>query len=198
MKNKIEMINDRDGAREIMMKTVAWCERKGLDMPGSWRREYAEEYIDKEIRPTDGEYFVFVADGKAVGACILQDWDSNKEWKKYGYAKKCLYLNKFCVADEYHGTGVARGMLDAVKRRAVAGGFESIRCVALEKVAPIYINNGFFPHWTFVGAMTGRTFVRLAWYRWTPGEFETIWRGAGRFNLRRIFYKFIKRVFWFL
>jgi len=124
--------------------------------------------------------------------------DSGRIWHKYGYKDPHYYMNKFVVADRFHGGEYSRKMLDIIKQKAKADGVKSIRLDAEYAVSSFYINNGFFPHWSFKGGKTGKTFVRLAWYRWTSDELETIWRGAGRFNLRRFTYRMIKRILWFV
>ena len=195
---EIKIINNREQAVAIIKATAEWCGRKGLDVPRSWRSADAMAERIAKSGFKDDEYFVFTMDGKSIGACVLSDRDMDNEWKKYGYGDRHYYFGKFCVKDEFHGTGISRVLLDALKEKAIADGVKSIRCVAVKKIAPIYIDAGFFPHWPFYGKRAGKTFVRLAWYRWTPDEFETIWRGAGKFNLRRRAYLTLKRILWFL
>jgi len=197
--SEIKIITDREGAVAVMKETAVWAKKKGIVMTGSWRDEKLNaEHIMKKLGAKDSDFLVFTLDGKVCGSCILQDRDAFNEWKKYGYGDRHYYISKFAITDGFHGGDAARKMLDALKEKCVADGFKSIRLVAESKIAHIYINAGFFPHWSFKGGKTGKTFLRLAWYRWTPEEYETIWRGAGRLNLRRFAYLMLKRILWFL
>ena len=196
---KIQIINDPDKALLVMKETALWCRHAKIALPPSWDNKHLNaRHLAERWGAEDSDYFVFLLDGKPAGACILFRTDSLREWKKYGYKQKCYYLNKLCVLEKYRGTGASHLMLDALKKKCIADGYDSIRLVAEEKIAPIYINSGWFPHWSFKGGRTGKTYVRCAWYRWTPDQFETIWRGSGRFNLRRVVYRFLKRVLWFV
>lgn len=201
MDQKIEIINDVDGALSIMRDTAEWCEEKChcKKGQGSWQKEKITlAHFQKKLGAKDDEYAVFTLDGKPIGACILQKWDSAGAWRKYGLDGRHYYIHRFCVAKDCHGKGMPRIMLDAIKEKTVRDGFKSIRLEADMKVYKMYINAGFFPHWTFVGGKTKRKFVRLAWYQWTEAELDTIWRGAGRFNLRWFIYRLVKRMLWFL
>ena len=189
---KVEMINDKEQALRVILETAEWCRQKGIPLGDSWQDE---ERIASALDAEEGDFFVFKKDGAISGACILQDWDSCREWRKYRDGNRHYYITKFCVANGFHGTGASGEMLNAIKEKAVKDGVKSVRLTAEEGLAPLYINNGFFPHWTFIGGKTGKIFVRMAWYRWTPDEFETVWRDAGRYSIRRIIYRFLKRIF---
>jgi len=195
----MKMVNDVNRALLIMNQTAAWCKRKNIPMMPSWSpKNLTREGIARTLGAKNNEFFVFELDGRDIGACILAVRDLAGSWKKYGYQGKHYYVNKLAMADEFHGGDYSKKILDALKAKAVVDGVKSIRCEANAAIAPIYINNGFFPHWSFKGRKSGKIFVRLAWYRWTPDEFETVWRGAGKFNLRRFIYRMIKKFLWFL
>ena len=196
--NDVKIVNDVNRALVVMNQAADWAQKKGLSLPIGWNKDRLTS--DKMIEKfgADAKFLVFEIDGQDAGAGVLTTKDIGNCWGKYGYAGKHYYVNKFAVADKFHGGDYSRKMLDAIKAKAVVDGVDSIRADADIKIAPFYVNNGFFPHWSFYGKRNKRDFVRLAWYRWTPEEFETIWRGAGRFNLRRFVYRAIKRLLWFL
>jgi hypothetical protein len=199
MKDKVKIINDVNRALVVMNQTSSWAYDKGIKLPKSWDKDrLTPAGIVKTYGAKPGEFFVLEIDGMDAGAFILMDRPADRAWDKYGYADKHYYVYKLAVADGFHGGRAFRQMMDTIKEKAVLDNVKSIRADADIKIAPIYINNGFFPHWSFKGGKTGKVYVRLAWYRWTPDEFETIWRGVGKFNLRRFTYLMIKKILWFL
>jgi len=123
----VKLVNDRDLALDIMRQASRWMSAKGIPVMDSWRPENLNARAMLEnYGATDRDFYVCYIDGVPAGARILVNAKgAYRGMLPYDF-ENSLYTGKGCVADGFHGGKYSKVMMDAVKDKARAGGYDSV------------------------------------------------------------------------
>lgn len=146
MSPSIELRIDPELALKIMHENSHWQTAHGLEPTMDWLPEkLTMERFERVYDAIMEEFLVLFIDGKPAGSVIFQHGDKVEMWEDMP-EKDAMYIYKFCVSDKFHGWGVSKIFLDALKKYAQDRGIKTVRLdTAARKPAlhKMYENNGF-------------------------------------------------------
>ena len=123
----VKLVNDMNLALEIMRQASRWMTANGIPVMDSWRLENLNARAMLEnYGATDKDFYVCYIDGAAAGARILVNAKgAYRGLLPYGF-ENSLYTGKGCAADGFHGGKYSALMMNAVKDKARAEGYDSV------------------------------------------------------------------------
>lgn len=105
---------------------IAEIYRSLIGMPGcTWDDHYPTiEFVKRDIE--NGDQFKAVVDGKIAGAAYCGDYEERRLLEGFNGVEKLGEFGRVGVRREYHRTGVARTMLEFLKKNAKERGYTGI------------------------------------------------------------------------